>query len=463
MILLDKYYRYYTNNKFDIRDYIIEVANIEEVKRLETSKWLILPKKINLCSYNKKQRVYFLPPSFLTSKNNRQFNLSVYNKFNTIKPIKTKIKLRQRQKDVSTYMRRLLATWHRSLLIRGKPWVGKTTAISNLIYLLKKPAVIVTPTQKIRSQFYNSLLNFFNEENVYEITTKDYDSIDKQEVILCMTYSSFNKLYDKLNWNYPVLIIDEAHNLPKSRIAQINQRKNRLLVIWASATPYRQEIDIQGMRKYRGNIFEVPEEEVKKYTVPVKVFHYIIKLNYSIDDVLDKDIDLLQPKSDRQLFYEDKRLYKLIQDIVDKLENEGIKKILILTEQTKQIEYLLNYLKSNKKLLRYDWKMNKKTRSEIENEFKNLDEFIIVANEKAVKEGFDLPALEAGILAYPTKRRWAIEQAVGRVQRISNNKEYWIWVDVDIRYSVDNSKYKIKAYFDRKKHYEQLWFQITDM
>ena len=461
MVLLDEFYRYTTTRK--PTEYSLVVDNIEEVKRIEQIKNIRLPKNINLYSYDKKSKLFYIPYSYSYKLLNRQTTVNIWKESPKLKTKDIPFELRWWQKDLIKFAKRKSAMGGRSILIYWKPWVGKTTGICALLHFYHTPAVIVTPTKKIQQQFYTTLQNFFYKEDLSApvASTLQDDGIGKN--ILILTYATFNKIYDRLNWHYPILVIDEAHNLPKSRIKQINEWKNCLLVVGASATPYRQELNINWMKQYWWQILEVPDEEVKRYTLPVKVYHYIINLDYSIEEVIDKDIDLLQSKADRQLFYEDKRLYSFIQKIVDKLELEGIKKILILTEQTKQVEYLLNNLKTKKKLLRYDGKITDKQREEVEKEFKELDEFVIVANEKAVKEWFDLPALEAGILAYPTKRRWAIEQAVWRVQRLYPGKEYWIWVDIDIRYRVWDSKPKVKSWYDRLKHYQSLWFEIINM
>lgn len=60
-----------------------------------------------------------------------------------------------------------------------------------------------------------------------------------------------------------------------------------------------------------------------------------------------------------------------------------------------------------------------------------------------MKEGFDLPILEAALLTYPSKWKQALQQALGRVERYYPNKDPWR-IDMWISYKYEGSKYKDK-------------------
>ena len=64
---------------------------------------------------------------------------------------------------------------------------------------------------------------FINIVDAERITAKQID--DKDPDVMIITAQSFNKVYEKINDRYDILLIDEVHYMPKKRVDQINRWK----------------------------------------------------------------------------------------------------------------------------------------------------------------------------------------------------------------------------------------------
>jgi superfamily II DNA or RNA helicase len=55
-----------------------------------------------------------------------------------------------------------------------------------------------------------------------------------------MCHQTFNKIYDQINGKIELMLMDEAHHIPETRVKQINLWKGRF-VVGLTATAIRKE------------------------------------------------------------------------------------------------------------------------------------------------------------------------------------------------------------------------------
>jgi len=433
------------------------------------NKRMFINKNINL--FNKAEKGYYIyPPSafnYIEEHTKQLHKLKILNKYKLDKDISTwfqnKVKLRWWQKDAKKKLVEIINNYTRkSILIRAPTGWWKSFYIWYLVSKLKLPTVIVAPNASVVSGIYNEVLQFIKP---------DYVSIikwSKQElsVINIMHYQTFNKRYEELSWQFPLLIIDEAHYLPTKRIEQINWYKNLFILIWFTATPYRKEMSFKSIKKYFWETLYY-WDEVESKVLWVNVIQIKHKTDFNINwtmETIDRLwIDPNYQDIDRVLLYEQPERYKYVKTILNKLIENWYDKIIILADRTKYVDWLYDIIK-----LDYDYtyklsgKVKKKYRDWLINDMKTwkLDKYILVAQSSVWTTWLDIPALQAGILAYPTKWDWTVEQAVGRVRRSSEWKVEWLWIDICDIVSIEWSKPKYKWCNDRYKKYNQLWFSI---
>ena len=82
----------------------------------------------------------------------------------------------------------------------------------------------------------------------------------------------------------------------------------------------------------------------------------------------------------------------------------------------------------------------------------------LFATYQLAKEGLDIPNLDRLFLATPTKTHVTVVQSLGRVGRVSPNKDYSIVYDY-----IDNNGYAIKMWKDRTKIYREERCEILNV
>lgn len=300
----------------------------------------------------------------------------------------------------------------------------------------------------IKKQRIKTLKDFFQEDVIFDLEW-NVDERIKPNWIYVMAQQTFNLVYDHIN-HFPVLILDEAHRFNTNRRDQINKRKNKYLLIWISATPYTKEISEEDfLNKYWWTYFDVKIDKIK-----AKIF-----LSYHLYHLISPGVEIWN--WDRVSLYNLENYYNDVINLVRKILKFK-KNLLILTEYIAQLNKIYEKLKDDKlPVFILDWRDNAKQKEEKISQIEKLERFIIVWNEKSVKEWFDLPNLESALLTYPSRWKQALQQALGRVERYYPNKEPWR-VDMQIRYRINWIYYRSKWWTERKKIYLEQGYEVYD-
>lgn len=453
------------------KEFIVPNEEYENKSKMaeKMNKRMFINRDINL--FTKVKAGYFrYPPSafkYLELWAKQLHKLRIQSKFILNKDITTwfqnKVELRWWQADAKTRLVKIVNDYtDKSILIRAPTWWWKSFYIWYLVAKLKLPTVIVAPNASVVSGIYNEVIQFIQPEYV------DIIKGWKQELNLInvMHYQTFNKRFEELSWQFPLLIIDEAHYIPEKRREQINWYKNLFMLIWFTATPYRKELSFESIKKYFWETLYY-WDEVEKKVLDVNVIQVKHKTDFNLNwtmDTIDKlGIDPNYQDIDRVLLYEQPERYEYVKSILDKLIENWYDKIILLADRTKYVDWLYELIKEKYDYtFKLSWQVKKDYRNKIINEMKTwkINKYILIAQSSVWTTWLDIPALQAWILAYPTKWDWTVEQAVGRVRRSSWTKKKWLWIDICDVVSIEWSKAKYKWCNDRYQKYNELWFSI---
>lgn len=145
----------------------------------------------------------------------------------------------------------------------------------------------------------------------------------------------------------------------------------------------------------------------------------------------------------------------IVTDIKNNLINK--KNILVLTDRVEHTRILKEKIyEFTDKVFVINGQMKTKEKNIISKQINSIKEdgYIIIATGKYIGEGFDLPSLNTLFLTMPFKWEGMLSQYVGRLHRISDNKnevKVFDYVDINVKMFSNMFNTRLKGY--RKLHY----------
>jgi superfamily II DNA or RNA helicase len=134
---------------------------------------------------------------------------------------------------------------------------------------------------------------------------------------------------------------------------------------------------------------------------------------------------------------------------------------LILSDRVDHLEYLKNYLSPYCKVAMIHGKMtSKKDKAERKQALEDMrsgEIRMLFASYSLAKEALDIPRLERVFFTTPVKGYTVVTQAIGRIERVFDDKTNPICYDF-----VDNIQYCVKAYKQRLQHYKKAGCYIVE-
>jgi DNA repair protein RadD len=314
-------------------------------------------------------------------------------------------------------------------IIKLPPGTGKTVLTIYLASVLKLKTCIVLDKDSLFKQWIKEIIQFSgsNEDNIGIIKQKLFVTKDKLfTVAMSGTLTSklkrdINKGFKEINdAQFGLVVYDEVHATSASeiysKVSLLFRTKN---VIGLSATPFHYaEAEILMKNTIGKLIYESNEYEM---TPKYNIIHYNSGLKkYTF--VMQKMNDYIKQKS-----YYNKILIKsdiylnLIKELVEKLNNEG-RKIIVICMTIKQVQLISEHLD----IIGVEHRRYYGKEKEIDKETDN----VIVATYSFSGTGFDMKRLDALILATPLSGKKSLIQVVGRVLRRNEGKKQPVVYDL---------------------------------
>lgn len=324
-------------------------------------------------------------------------------------------------------------------LVIAPTGTGKSVMLSSVVANLNAKWLILQPTKEILEQNVEKLSKVFdvNQIGVYS-ASKNLKELNKQ--ITVATPLSVKK--DLNNFKGYNVIVDEAHlvNFNSGVYKQIITELKPSYLIGYTATPYRMEVvgdycQARIMLNERNNFFKnepwlmQPKTAFESRYLHKLTFDDSIKINgYRSSIKLSSSADFKEEEIIR--INKEVGLYDKLGVVLQSLERKH-KKILVFLTSIEECTQLASELKAKYKLDvgALHGNLKKEERVNLINNFKS-GALTIMLNVGILTTGFDMPELDAILMARPTRSLILYAQIIGRVTRNAPNKKQAVVYDM---------------------------------
>lgn len=398
----------------------------------QRKKWYYVPRSYKYYMYDKQNNVVFFPKwayQYIWKPYYYSKHWDMWKKID----VSFTGNLYDRQKDIVDTV-----TKDNAGLIQAPTWSWKSYIIQWIIDKIKTKAIILSPSVEIAIWLYDK----FTGEWWLKWCTVWMMWWGRKEMgdVIIMVSDTFSLKWKALSWEYPLLIIDEAHEefTSAKRIEQLCLYQCDYLY-WLTATPEREEVHTDTFDLVFGKRHIADKEVLKPQ---IAVYKYENPKIYPLD---------WQDKI-RTIFADEARTKEQARVVKSTMScNRNMWLVLVsqkdvAEELTKAINDEWVYAES------YTWDTDVKIRKAVLQRI-NDKRWVMVATYQTVWTWFDYPQLDTCFYFCPVKFAWRVKQAVWRVLRECETKSFPLlieWVDRELQYQ----------WFQRLKLYKS-FFGVT--
>jgi len=247
---------------------------------------------------------------------------------------------------------------------------------------------------------------------------------------------------------YGQVIVDECHHIPAFTFEQVLKQVKAKYVVGLTATPIRKDghhpiIMMQcGFIRFNETAKRQAAESPFKQVVLTR--HTDFKIPFESKDIKIQDLYAalaLDKHRNELIFY----------DLLKALETG--RSPLLLTERVEHLELFAERLKGfARNIFVLKGGMGSKKRREVADQLKAIpssEERVILATGRYIGEGFDDARLDTLFLAMPISWRGTLQQYVGRLHRLHDNKQVvqvYDYVDIYVPTLMRMYKKRLKGY-----------------
>lgn len=334
---------------------------------------------------------------------------------------------------------------------------GKTVVAASLIAQRKVNTLIIVHRKQLIEQ-WKERLNVFLDNGILigQIgggRNKQTYSID---IATIQSLNYRGEIKDEVT-KYGQIIVDECHHISAVSFEKVMKKVEAKYICGLTATPTRRDGLHPIMAMQLGSI---RHKVTTKSYAQVHSFEHILHPRYT-------NFKYAIPNGTKQIqaiyreLVQDQARNRLIFDDVLKALNQGAAP-LILTERVEHVKILEVMFKSFvKNIIVLTGGMKSKEQSEKLNILQNLntnEERLIIATGKYIGEGFDHARLDTLFLVMPLSWKGTLQQYVGRLHRIHDNKSV-----VKVYDYVDQKEPVLQTMFDKRlKAYQSMGYKIAN-
>lgn len=342
-------------------------------------------------------------------------------------------RLRTYQVDSIAALRKMAAAGHRRVILVAPTGSGKTTIIAELIHLSAGRGSVIyflAHRKELLDQCSARLDEWDVDHGVFQAGHHRWDPYKRVQVASVMTLRNrLNKVDERtgervFEGRADIIIIDEAHRSTADSYTEIVSMFPNAVVIGMTATPCRLNGRPLGLFYQSMYIAAQPRELVKDgFLMEPEIY-------------APAHLDLSAIKS-RAGDYSKEELAELVDkpkltgDIVDhhrSLMWPGSRTVVFATTVAHSEHLAAAFAQAGVRVASVDGETEANKRDAILKDLKS-GKLQVVCNVNLLTEGWDLPHLDAVILARPTKSLALCLQMVGRVLRTSRGKDRAIILD----------------------------------
>ena len=334
---------------------------------------------------------------------------------------------------------------------------GKTAVAAQLIAMRKVNTLVLVHRRHLMDQWRERLAQFFG------LTTKEIGQIGSGKtkqtgrLDVAVIQSLIRKGEVKnLVAEYGQVIVDECHHVSAFSFERVLRKVKARHVVGLTATPIRKDGHHPIILMQCGPIrFNVSSKKLNagsaiQYEVVPRITEFTVppdRSGLSIQDIYTA------------LINDDERNDLIVADVITAIEDKRFP--LVLTERTDHLQFLLEKLERRvPNVFVMKGGMGKKQREALATQIAAVPDSqqrVIIATGRYIGEGFDDARLDTLFLAMPISWSGTLQQYVGRLHRLHQNKRVVRVYDyVDASVPVLNRMYE-----KRVKAYKAVGYSIT--
>jgi len=317
---------------------------------------------------------------------------------------------------------------YRCWLIRLTTWKGKSHIILNVAEYYQTNTLVLVHNVKTLQEMYQKFKEYTNVEPwIYGGWKKEIKQIT------IMTKKSFTMDYNKINYFFWLVLVDEAPiGFSKKFWTALNtffHCKNNTALYGLSGTPLKNDLTTEDLEKYFGKIIEVKNQINNWYNIIPKFtmldYHYYEHYEFEWPAELRTAIS-----------ENEERLLLQIETIHEYIKNR--KCLLVLTDRKLEIENFYRELSEDSNFNLIVMTGDTKVKDDDEQLAKakaNWKPIIILGTIQKVGVGVDIPIIDTILLASAIKFKATVIQAIGRALRKYEGKTdviVGIWNDLPV-------------------------------
>jgi superfamily II DNA or RNA helicase len=247
---------------------------------------------------------------------------------------------------------------------------------------------------------------------------------------------------------YGQIIVDECHHIPAVTFEQVLKKAKAKYVLGLTATPIRKDGHHPIVMMQCGPIRV--KENPKKAAIAQPFEHVVLSRETSFR--IPMNFNQMTIQEIYQVMIQDQDRNDLIfDDLLSVLENG--RSPLLLTERTEHLDHFATRLERfARNVIVLKGGLGKKQRQHIDKQMKSIpdgEERVILATGRYIGEGFDDSRLDTLFLVMPISWRGTLQQYVGRLHRLHDNKrvvQVYDYVDTKVPRLMRMYQKRIKGY-----------------
>ena len=329
---------------------------------------------------------------------------------------------------------------------------GKTVMAIYLICTLKRKSLVIVHKDFLLQQWKERIQQFAPSARIGLLKAKIIDVEDKDIIIASLQSLSMKDYHPDVLNGCGFVIVDECHHTSAEVFSRALRKVAFKYTLGLSATIKRKDGLSKVFKWYLGDVIysNVNNKNIDTVDIHCRYF-YEPDISYS-KEVYMMGKKLNMAKMINNICEYTPRIDYIIKEVNNILQNEPLRKIIILSDRRNHLEFIGNELKKHN--IEYGFYFGGMKQDDLkESESKQ----ILLGTFCMVSEGFDCKSLDTLILASPKSD---VVQSVGRILREEANNRRHVPLVIDI---IDNFSVFKKQAQKRIKYYKSQKYNISGL
>ncbi|GAB2566165.1 DEAD/DEAH box helicase [Gracilibacillus alcaliphilus] len=332
---------------------------------------------------------------------------------------------------------------------------GKTVVAASLIAQRNVNTLIIVNSKQLLEQWKEKLLTFLNieEQRIGQIGGGKYKPSYIVDIATMQTLNRNGKVKDSVT-EYGQVIVDECHHISAFSFEAVLKKVRARYVHGLTATPSRKDGLQPIMNMQCGPI--IYKLSAKKQA-KIRPFQHILIPRYTMFKSSLKENEKSLTTLGTELVNHQERNELIFNDVLAALDKGATP--MILTERIEHIKLLKALFKGFvKNIIVLNGNLSSQEKQKQLDRLNNMadKEYLIIATGKYIGEGFDHDKLDCLFLVYPISWGGTLQQYVGRIHRMHQNK-----TKVQVYDYIDHQEPLLQSSYEKRfRGYNSLGYKI---